>query len=825
MDDADTTPPRPEGLEGPERPERPGSPTGPGWLDERDASTVVHRRIVARPDDAELSAERSDDTDATVIRNTVLQPRSAVDDALALQRRTTRRPLPKRALALPPGLRLHEYRIERVLGQGGFGITYLATDVNLDAQVAIKEYLPEEIAFRASDRSVRPNASSHRDRYLQGLDNFLAEARTLASFRHPNIVRVARFFEAHHTAYMVLEYERGASFKKWWLRQDPQRPGGGGERLLIERLQPLLDGLATVHAAGFLHRDIKPDNIQVRAEDGRMVLLDFGSAGQTVALADQDAVVVTPGYAPLEQYGIGEQGAWTDVYALAATLYWAVAGRKPPDAEARAAGVPLLPAAEAGKGRYGRSFLEAIDSALEPDPLARPRSVDAWSARLLADHVASPGPAPPPSHDDSRLDDDVFAPPRPRGRMRLRSRWRRWGTPSAWPLAAKLTVGLLATTWLPLLLLGLYCLHAAEQALQLAQMQAAEPLARSVASGLEQLLTDRLHLTQGLAADAGLAALLAQPAAAEPNARPVQQRLDTWVRAHPDIQQGWLVDTAGSMRVSTDPQRQAPPPALERKLKVVLAGQAAGAGIAVDASTGAATVFFTAPVHEAGGPLRGAVLLQLRAAAIDALLQPARLGAEWTPWLLDGDGLLLHHPQPERRLHSLVPLPPAAQARLRDQQGLRRDRVGALDEDSLATLLATAGRRASGHGLYRPRGSGQQALAAFAAVPVPGWTLVLTQPWQPGSRLEQPLARLWLGFFASLVVLGLLVAALALWWVRRIVRPLRALTAGTQALKVGLFEQAYVEARGRDELGRLARSFNVMVDVLRQRDRERSSRR
>jgi hypothetical protein len=144
----------------------------------------------------------------------VVKPRLAAEDPDAtVIRGLPPQPLPKRQLALPPGLQLHEYRIERVLGQGGFGITYLATDANLSAEVAIKEYLPEEIAFRASDRSVSPNASQHRDRYQQGLENFLAEARTLASFRHPNIVRVARFFEAHHTAYMVLEYERGRSFK------------------------------------------------------------------------------------------------------------------------------------------------------------------------------------------------------------------------------------------------------------------------------------------------------------------------------------------------------------------------------------------------------------------------------------------------------------------------------------------------------------------------------------------------------------------------------------------------------------------------------------
>ena len=298
----------------------------PGWPRRGSGPSVAPDATVVRPPTrrpADLTRTRTrraaPDPDATVIRSLGPQPAQPEQPLPLLLRES--------ALALAPGFLLHEYRIDAVLGQGGFGITYLATDVHLNAAVAIKEYLPEEIAFRAGDRSVSPNASRHQDRYRQGLESFLVEARTLATFRHPSIVRVARFFEAHRTAYMVLEYERGSPLKTWWPAHAQI-----GEAGLVELLLPLLDGLAVVHAAGFLHRDIKPDNIQVRATDGRLVLLDFGSAGQTVAVAEQGAVVLTPGYAPLEQYGLGEQGAWTDLYALGATLYWAVTGSKPPDA-------------------------------------------------------------------------------------------------------------------------------------------------------------------------------------------------------------------------------------------------------------------------------------------------------------------------------------------------------------------------------------------------------------------------------------------------------------------------------------------------------------
>ena len=167
-------------------------------------------------------------------------------------------------LALPAGFRLHEYRIDSVLGQGGFGIAYAATDVNLAAKVVIKEYLPEEFAFRALDNTVQARDDMDQEFYQNGLDSFLVEARTLATFRHRHIVRVARFFEANKTAYMVLEYERGQSLKSY----RKKRGDHIDEKTIVALLAPLLDGLEVVHNSGYLHRDIKPDNIYVRDADG-----------------------------------------------------------------------------------------------------------------------------------------------------------------------------------------------------------------------------------------------------------------------------------------------------------------------------------------------------------------------------------------------------------------------------------------------------------------------------------------------------------------------------------------------------------------------------
>ncbi len=287
--------------------------------------------------------------------------------------------------ALPRGYHLHWYLLERVLGQGGFGITYLARDTNLDQRVAIKEYLPIDVATRRNDATVRARTEEHDERYHWGLDRFIREARTLARFDHPNIVRVLSVFEFNNTAYMVMRFEEGSN-----LATILEQRGTLPESELLRILLPILDGLELVHDAGFIHRDIKPDNIHVRA-DGSPVLLDFGSARQPVAHAPSMTILVAPGYAPFEQYySSGEsQGPWSDIYGLGATCYRAISGAPPMDAIARSKGVlgsardVLAPATTVGAGRYSQRLLKAIDHALEFAERDRPQSIAEWRQELL----------------------------------------------------------------------------------------------------------------------------------------------------------------------------------------------------------------------------------------------------------------------------------------------------------------------------------------------------------------------------------------------------------------------------------------------------------
>ena len=282
---------------------------------------------------------------------------------------------------LANGYQLQEYVIEKVLGVGGFGVTYLANDTHLHTLVAIKEYLPSSIAIRGSDVSVSPKSRSDKDLYKWGLESFLLEARTLASFKHPSIVKVLRFFEQNHTAYMVMEYEKGQS-----LREYVQHNGPPEEAELIAMFKPLLEGLAEVHAKNFLHRDIKPANIIVR-ENKSLVLLDFGAARQKVDEKSEDngmTTIVTPGYAPLEQYHRhGNQGPWSDIYALGAVLYWVVSGFVPVVAPARMKDDPLVPLETACKGRYSQELLKAVDWALRVDEEDRPQSIPVLLSYLV----------------------------------------------------------------------------------------------------------------------------------------------------------------------------------------------------------------------------------------------------------------------------------------------------------------------------------------------------------------------------------------------------------------------------------------------------------
>ncbi len=289
--------------------------------------------------------------------------------------------------ALPRDHELPGYRIQRILGPGAFGITYLADDLRSKRSVAIKEYMPSQLAVRDRDGVyVLPTHSRARGPFEYGMTRFREEAHTLVAFEHPNIVAVERFFEANGTAYMVMEYHRGEN-----LADAIERRGPIGQGALVGILFPLLDGLRVVHRHRFLHRDVKPENIYL-ADDGRPVLLDFGAARAALIDASKGlTAIVSPGYSPLEQYARKtRQGPWTDIYSMAATVYAMITVSRPPDAIERYSTDKMVPAREAGRGRYDPDLLDAVDWALAVSPENRPKSVRRWIRRFAHLNPSAP---------------------------------------------------------------------------------------------------------------------------------------------------------------------------------------------------------------------------------------------------------------------------------------------------------------------------------------------------------------------------------------------------------------------------------------------------
>jgi parallel beta-helix repeat protein len=284
---------------------------------------------------------------------------------------------PEHRLALPAGFQLEEYRILKVLGQGGFGITYLAEDTRLNHQVAIKELLPKDFATRSADYTIVPLTQSDEPYLAWAKESFIGEARFLVRLNHPNIVRFFRYFELNSTAYLVMEFVPGQNFKDWM-----QRHRQPGERELKALLLPLLDGLEYVHQQPLLHRDISPENVMIN-EAGRPMLLDFGSARAALG-TNPKTEVVRRGFSPIEQYQRNSpQGPYTDLYALAGIMIQAISGEAPPDAIVRSgARDPYEPVTRRLRGRYSENFLRALDAAFAPLAKDRPQSVQRWRQLL-----------------------------------------------------------------------------------------------------------------------------------------------------------------------------------------------------------------------------------------------------------------------------------------------------------------------------------------------------------------------------------------------------------------------------------------------------------
>jgi hypothetical protein len=293
---------------------------------------------------------------------------------------------------LPPGFRLREFRVERVLGGGGFGVVYEATDLKLERRVAIKEYMPAMLATRADDYSVQVRSSTQlRATFGVGLRSFINEAKLLARFEHPALLKVYQFWLDRGTGYMVMPLHTAPTVKEW-VRGLTEPPS---EAWLRDFLLGTMEALELLHREQCLHRDVSPDNILV-LDSARPLLLDFGAARRVIDDMAQQALTVMykPGFAPIEQYAESvpmRQGPWTDVYSLCAVARFMITGRPPPAALARIIDDKVEPLSVVARGRFSPALLAALDAGLEVWPDRRPETIAA-----LRDRFLGKGPSKPP---------------------------------------------------------------------------------------------------------------------------------------------------------------------------------------------------------------------------------------------------------------------------------------------------------------------------------------------------------------------------------------------------------------------------------------------
>lgn len=269
---------------------------------------------------------------------------------------------------LSPGYILDQYRIERLIGGGGFSLVYLAYHIPTQARVVIKEYCPDDLCRRLPGGRVVP-LEERLPAFHTGIRRFFEEARALAGVNHPNIVRVSNLFRANDTVYMVMDYKEGRDLR-WFIKRHRSRMKTDFLRMVFP---PLLRGLQAFHDQGLLHLDIKPANILLR-RDGTPVLLDFGAVQHFRLDAQSNrSQTLTLGYAPIEQHQRGQMGPWTDIYAMGATLYSCITGHAPPPAPERARQDKMSPANRLFT-RHPRRLLRAVDRALSMDFRRRPQS-------------------------------------------------------------------------------------------------------------------------------------------------------------------------------------------------------------------------------------------------------------------------------------------------------------------------------------------------------------------------------------------------------------------------------------------------------------------
>ena len=380
-----------------------------------------------------------------------------------------------------------------------------------------------------------------------------------------------------------------------------------------------------------------------------------------------------------------------------------------------------------------------------------------------------------------------------------------------------MTLAMLATALLPMLLTAAYHLSVSQAAVTSAELRYVEQLAHSTAGRVAQFIGDSRNFARSIATDHDFIVFLTSPDSIGRDL--MRDKLTRLVKANPDVQLVMLMDAAGTAVVSSDPEVMGRNFKFRQYFQQAMKGESAMTGLVVGAVAGASGMFYAEPVTGDDGQVLGAAVVRMLGSSVARILDEVKHDSSLTPFLIDGDGVVVHHPQPALMYKSLMPLSAEQAAAIKADQRFRRDRVESLDQPLLAQAMLHA--KATGHVSYFSKLTQRPEIAGYAPVPGHDWVVGVSAS---RAEFEAPIDRLYTKLLWSVLLVGLLFAALALRFARGIVQPIRQLTDAADALKTGDYHGATVPVQRKDEIGQLARTFNVMIDVLRQRERERGRR-
>jgi C4-dicarboxylate-specific signal transduction histidine kinase len=385
-------------------------------------------------------------------------------------------------------------------------------------------------------------------------------------------------------------------------------------------------------------------------------------------------------------------------------------------------------------------------------------------------------------------------------------------------MALKMTLAMVFAALLPMVITAYYNLQGSLASVSGGETRTLEQFAQSTAGRITQLLGDTQSLANYLGTDSDFVGFLEN--VTDNGKQSMRAKLTGLVRANRDVQLAMVMDAGGTAVVSSDPEVMGKNFKFREYFRVAMEGRPHTTGIIVGSVAGAAGIFYSHPLISAdGSKVLGAVVLRIKADPIYGILKQAETSGR-TPFLVDDDGIIVAHPDPKVLYSSLVPLEQKVIDEIVADQRFRRKRIETVNETVLARAIRSGRER--GNVTYTSAITGREEIAGFALVPGQDWMVVVSQS---RDAFTAPLKDLFRNVLISVGIVGAVFLMLAVLFARSIVKPIEQLTGGVEALQNGDYDKAHIAVRSNDEVGRLARTFNVMIDVLRQRERERAGRR